>query len=91
MSDATEKRSDDAGPPPYALPLNVRLLALASLLNDIASEMVYPLLPKFLLGTLGGNRFWLGAIEGLADSLASLLKIQFGAWSDRARNRKPFV
>jgi len=91
MSDATEKRSGGAEPQTYVMPLNVKLLALASLLNDIASETVYPLLPKFLLSTLGGNRFWLGAIEGLADSLASLLKIQFGAWSDRARNRKPFV
>jgi hypothetical protein len=42
-------------------------LGLASLLNDTASEMIYPLLPHFLLTVLLGNRFHLGVIEGAAD------------------------
>src|SRR5262249_32216650 len=74
-------RSDptpDPGPNPGALPRNVKVLGLASLLNDVASEMIYPLMPRFLLATLGGDRFQLGAIEGVADSLASLLKLGSG-------------
>ncbi|MCA9268431.1 MAG: MFS transporter [Planctomycetales bacterium] len=74
-----------------ALPRNVKLLGWASCLNDIASEMIFPLLPQFLLTVLGGNRFYLGVIEGVADSVSSLLKLASGAWSDRALGRKRFV
>ncbi len=81
-------RNDGAAGP---LPAGVKLLGAASLLNDIASEMVYPLLPQFLIGALGGNRFALGVIEGIADSTASLLKLFSGAWSDRTGARKGFV
>jgi MFS family permease len=64
---------------------------LTSLLNDVASEMIFPLMPQFLLAVLGGNRFHLGIIEGVADSVSSLLKLWSGAWSDRAGQRKRFV
>lgn len=70
---------------------NVKLLGWASCLNDIASEMIYPLLPQFLIMVLGGNRFYLGIIEGVAESGASLLKLWSGAWSDRAGRRRGFV
>jgi MFS family permease len=73
------------------LPRNVKLLGWASCLNDIASEMIFPLLPQFLITVLGGNRFYLGIIEGVADSVASLLKLWSGAWSDRAGRRRGFV
>ena len=73
------------------LPRNVKLLGTASLLNDVASEMIYPLMPQFLLTVLGGNRFQLGMIEGVADSVSSLLKLYSGAWSDRAERRKSFI
>jgi MFS family permease len=73
------------------LPRNVKLLGWASLLNDVASEMIFPLLPQFLLGFLGGNKFQLGAIEGAADSVSSLVKLWSGARSDRGGRRKPFV
>ena len=63
---------------------NVKLLGWASCLNDIASEMSFPLLPQFLMTMLGGNRFYLGVMEGVADSVASVLKLWFGAWSDPA-------
>jgi MFS family permease len=74
-----------------SLPRNVKLLGAASLLNDVASEMIFPLLPQFLLTVLGGNRFHLGIIEGVADSVSSLLKLWAGAWSDRAGRRRRFV
>lgn len=73
------------------LPANVKVLGLASLLNDTASEIVFPLLPTFLISVLGGNRFYLGLIEGLADSIASLLKLWSGGRSDQAGRRKGFI
>jgi MFS family permease len=73
------------------LPHNVRILGWTSFLNDVASEMIYPLLPQFLIVVLGGNKFHLGLIEGTAESIASFNKLWAGAWSDRAGNRKPFI
>tara|TARA_R110002111_G_scaffold262875_1_gene342548 strand:+ start:117806 stop:119008 length:1203 start_codon:yes stop_codon:yes gene_type:complete len=73
------------------LPRNVKLLGWASCLNDIASEMIFPLLPQFLITVLGGNRFYLGIIEGVAESVSSLLKLGSGAWTDRAGKRRSFV
>lgn len=74
-----------------ALPRNVKVLGLTSLLNDTSSEIIFPLLPHFLMSILGGNRFYLGMIEGAADSLASLLKLWSGGRSDQAGRRKGFV
>lgn len=90
MTDENRPETSAVAPPP-SLPRNVKLLGAASLLNDIASEMIFPLMPEFLLTVLGGNRFHLGIIEGIADTLASLLKLWSGAWSDRAGRRKGFV
>lgn len=74
-----------------SLPRNVKVLGAASLLNDVSSEMIFPLLPTFLITVLGGNRFHLGVIEGLADSAASVLKLWSGGRSDRAGRRKGYV
>jgi hypothetical protein len=52
--------SVSASPALQRLPRNVKVLGLASLLNDIASETIFPLLPNFLLTVLLGNRFYLG-------------------------------
>ncbi|HEX2059428.1 MAG TPA: MFS transporter, partial [Thermoanaerobaculia bacterium] len=69
----------------------VVLLGLAALLNDAASEMIYPLLPVFLSATLGASPAIIGLIEGAADGLASILKYVSGVWSDRVRRRKPLI
>ena len=69
----------------------VVILGLASLLNDTASEMIYPLLPIFLTTTLGATPFVVGMIEGAADALASILKLIAGSLSDRIGRRKPLV
>ena len=69
----------------------VVLLGLVSLLNDAASEMIYPLLPVFLTTTLGATPVIVGIIEGAADGLASILKYFAGSWSDRLQHRKPLV
>ena len=69
----------------------VILLGLAALLNDAASELIYPLLPVFLTTTLGATPVVIGLIEGLADGLSSILKYFSGAWSDKAKKRKPLI
>lgn len=73
------------------LPTNVKVLGWASFFNDVASEMIFPLLPQFLLSALGGNRFYLGLIEGIVDTLSSFVKLWAGGWSDRVRSRKLLV
>jgi MFS family permease len=74
-----------------ALKPQVLLLGLISLLNDTASEMIYPLLPVFLTTTLGATPLIVGLIEGAADALASVLKLAAGWMSDRLPARKPLV
>jgi MFS family permease len=70
---------------------NVVTLGGVSLLTDVASEMAYPLLPIFLTTVLGASATALGAIEGVAESTASLLKLASGWLSDRLPGRKPLV
>ncbi len=70
---------------------NIILLGITSLLTDISSEMVYPILPIYLVVTLGASPAILGLIEGIAESLASLLKIFSGYFSDKIKSRKPFA
>ncbi len=69
----------------------VRSLGLVSLLTDASSEMIYPLLPAFLTGTLRASPAFLGVVEGLAESVAAALKIVSGRASDRLPRRKPLV
>jgi MFS family permease len=82
---------------PRRLPRDVKLkpqvilLGVAALLNDAASELIYPLLPVFLSTTLGASPAVIGLIEGAADALASILKYFSGAISDRATRRKPWI
>ena len=70
---------------------NVLVLGVVSLLTDVSSEMIYPLLPLFLTGVLGAGPAFLGAIEGIAESTAALLKLASGYVSDRLPLRKPLV
>jgi MFS family permease len=69
----------------------VRSLGLVSLLTDASSEMIYPLLPAFLTGTLRAGPAFLGVVEGLAESLAAFVKLASGRLSDRLERRKPLV
>jgi MFS family permease len=70
------------------LPANVLALSVVSLLNDTSSEIIYPLLPVFLFLTLGASPFYIGLIEGFAESFASILKLFAGFLSDKFGNRK---
>ncbi|MDQ6830279.1 MAG: MFS transporter [Gemmatimonadota bacterium] len=80
----------DAHPRPK-LGSNVIAMAAVSFFTDVSSEMIYPLLPLFLTTVLGAGASAIGAIEGTAESTASLLKLASGWWSDRVRKRKPLV
>lgn len=71
--------------------LNIILLGITSLLTDISSEMVYPILPIYLVTKLGASPAILGFIEGIAESLASLIKVFSGYFSDKIKSRKPFT
>src|SRR5258706_2526666 len=64
-------------------------LGFVSLFNDIASEMIYPLLPAFLAVTLGAGPAAVGLVEGVAEATASLGKGLFGWLSDRRGPRQP--
>lgn len=70
---------------------NIIILGITSLLTDISSEMIYPLLPLYLVSRLGVGPAILGLIEGFAESLASLTKVFSGYFSDRIKRRKPFT
>lgn len=67
------------------LPAIVWWLGLVSFLNDAASEMVIPLLPALVTGTLGGSALVLGQIEGTATLVGSLFKFGGGWLADRTR------
>jgi MFS family permease len=73
------------------LPKGVLLLGFASLFNDVASEAIYPLLPLFLTQVVGGSVLFIGLLEGMAESVASITKFLAGYFSDRFRSRDRFV
>lgn len=75
----------------HKLPPTVTGLAAVSGLNDAASEMVYPLLPAFIVGTLGGSAATLGALDGASDLAASMLRFISGKYADQRSKRGPLV
>ena len=70
---------------------NIILLSIVSLLNDISSEMVTPIVPIFLTTVLGVPTFVVGLVEGLADASSKLLMSVSGYLSDKLHKRKLFV
>jgi len=71
---------------------NVVVLGFVSFFTDVASEMLYPVIPLFLVSAaLGGTPALLGLIDGLAEGISSGLRWIGGALSDRFGRRKPFV
>jgi MFS family permease len=73
------------------LPATVVLLGLTSLFTDIGTEMVFPLLPVFLIETLHAGPEYLGLVEGAANMVASMLKLVSGVIADATSRRKPLV
>jgi MFS family permease len=72
-------------------PRNVWALGWTSFLTDVSTEIIYPLLPVFLTTYLGASMAFVGLVEGISESTASLLKVVSGWWSDKVAKRKPFV
>ncbi len=70
---------------------NVIILGLVSLLQDLSSEMLYPVVPLFLATVLGAPMTVIGLIEGFAEFTAAILKAVFGRLSDRFQRRRAFI
>jgi MFS family permease len=66
------------------------VLSLVSLFTDMASEMLYPVMPLFLQ-QIGYSAVFIGVLEGVAEAMAGLSKSYFGKKSDRSGKRLPFV
>ena len=75
----------------WRLPRNVVAISVVSLLNDASSEIIYPMLPAFLALALGASPKAIGVVEGVAESVSSLLKLFSGYFSDRTGRRKGLV
>lgn len=81
----------DVAPSGRSLPPVVRQLGAVSFFNDLASEMVYPLLPALITTRLGGTAVALGALDGIADAVAATVKAAAGRLADRPGWRRPLV
>ena len=68
----------------------IRILSLVSLLTDVASEMLYPVMPIYLK-SIGFSIVLIGVLEGIAEATAGLSKGYFGKMSDNMGRRLPFV
>lgn len=66
------------------------MLSMVSLFTDMASEMLYPVMPVFLK-SIGFSVLLIGILEGIAEAVAGLSKPYFGKWSDHTGKRLPFV
>ncbi len=72
----------------HQIPGGIWVLGLVSLLMDVSSEMVHSLLPLFMVTTLGASALAVGVIEGLAESIALMVKVFSGSLSDYLGRRK---
>ena len=70
---------------------NVFALGFVSFFTDLSSEMVFSILPTFLLSLPGSSRAILGLIEGTAEALSYVLRAVSGIFSDKFRKRKLFI
>ena len=69
----------------------IRIFAWASFLNDMGSDMIYPVWPLFITTVLKANMEVLGFLDGLGDALVSISQAVSGYLSDRIRKRKVFI
>lgn len=100
-SDAPAEQETPSPPPPKGrigaarrrIPENVRTLGLVSLANDAASELAYPIIPLFVVVTLGAPTVVVGLIEGIAEAMALSFRLMSGWLSDRigGRRKRPWI
>lgn len=69
----------------------VKIFTWASFLNDMGSDIIYPVWPLFVTEILKANMAVLGFVDGLGEAVVSLAKALSGYWSDRIRKRKVFI
>ncbi len=69
----------------------IRIFVAASFLNDMGSDIIYPIWPLFLTTVLKANMAALGFLDGLGDALVSLSQAASGYISDRIKKRKVFI
>jgi MFS family permease len=69
----------------------VKIFAWASFLNDMGSDMIYPIWPLFVRTALGADMAVLGFIDGLGDAIVALSQAGSGYWSDKLKKRKIFI
>ncbi len=74
-----------------SIPKTVFQLGIVSLFNDLAKEMIYPVVPLFLTLVLGAGPVALGLVESVAEATSSVLKVFSGISSDRLGRKKPFL
>jgi MFS family permease len=73
------------------IPKSVVVLGFVSFLTDMSSDMIYPLLPIFLVQYLGASQGFIGLIEGIAESTAAFFTLVSGVMADRAKDRSKLV
>ncbi len=73
-----------------ALPRSIVILGLVSFLMDLSSEMIFAVLPVFIL-SLGAGPLLFGVMEGVAEAVSLAVKVASGVLSDRSQRRKPWV
>ena len=73
-----------------AITRSIWVLSLVSLFTDMASDMLYPVMPAYLR-SIGFSVAFIGLLEGIAEAAAGLSKGYFGYWSDMSGKRLPFV
>ncbi len=92
MASPEDHRPSDSTPPASSgkrgLHRNVWVASGTSFLTDVSSEMILNVLPLFLANVLGVRVWAVGAVEGLADTTAAVVKLYSGWLSDRWRARK---
>ena len=69
----------------------MRTFAFASFLNDMGSDIIYPIWPLFVTQVLRANMAALGFLDGLGEALVSISQALSGYWSDKIRKRKVFI
>lgn len=69
----------------------VKIFGWAAFLNDLGSDMIYPIWPLFVTNVLGANMVILGLIDGLGEAIVSLSQAFSGYLSDRLKKRKVFI
>ncbi|MGB9770726.1 MAG: MFS transporter [Candidatus Kapaibacteriota bacterium] len=68
----------------------ILILSVISFFTDVASEMLYPVIPIYLK-SIGFSIALIGILEGIAEAIAGLSKGFFGFWSDKISKRAPFI